>query len=59
MRAHRLRLHFDGYSESYDFWTNANSPFIFPVGWTEKAGKYLDPAKGMNELLHIYIYCTL
>lgn len=42
----RMRLHFDGYSECYDFWINADSPFIFPVGWCEKNNKTLQPPKG-------------
>ncbi|KAK6188158.1 hypothetical protein SNE40_004401 [Patella caerulea] len=42
----RVRLHFDGYSECYDFWTNADSPFLFPIGWCEKNGKTLQPPKG-------------
>ena len=46
VKGHRLRLHFDGYSECYDFWTNADSPFIFPVGWVEKNGRELQPPLG-------------
>ncbi|XP_052073604.1 lethal(3)malignant brain tumor-like protein 3 isoform X1 [Mytilus californianus] len=46
---YRVRLHFDGYSECYDFWTNADSPYIFPVGWCEKNGKTLQPPKGFNK----------
>ena len=46
VKGFRIRLHFDGYSESYDFWCNANSPFIFPPGWAEKNGKKLQPPKG-------------
>ncbi|KAL3869479.1 hypothetical protein ACJMK2_042156 [Sinanodonta woodiana] len=45
---YRLRLHFDGYSDCYDFWTNADSPFIFPVGFCEKAQKILQPPKGFT-----------
>ena len=41
----RLRLHFDGWSESYDFWTSAESPFIFHVGWCEKNGQKLHPPR--------------
>ena len=41
----RLRLHFDGWSESYDFWTSADSPFIFHVGWCEKNGQKLHPPR--------------
>lgn len=43
---YRLRLHFDGYTESYDFWVNADSMDIFPVGWSEKNNHRLDPPKG-------------
>ena len=41
----RLRLHFDGWSESYDFWTNVDSPFIFPMHWCEKIGQVLHPPR--------------
>lgn len=44
-QGYRLRLHFDGFSECYDFWANADSPFIFPVGWCEKNNKPLQPPK--------------
>ncbi|XP_029658722.1 lethal(3)malignant brain tumor-like protein 3 isoform X1 [Formica exsecta] len=43
---YRMRLHFDGYPENYDFWVNADSMNIFPAGWAEKNGKKLDPPKG-------------
>ncbi|XP_053998897.1 lethal(3)malignant brain tumor-like protein 3 isoform X1 [Hylaeus anthracinus] len=43
---YRIRLHFDGYPENYDFWINADSMDIFPVGWSEKNGHRLDPPKG-------------
>ncbi|KAK2173394.1 hypothetical protein NP493_879g01071 [Ridgeia piscesae] len=46
VKGFRLRLHFDGYSECYDFWVNANNPFLFPAGWAEKNGKTLQPPKG-------------
>jgi len=52
VRGYRLRLHFDGYSECYDFWTNADSPFIFPAGWAEKNGKLLQPPKGNVTIFH-------
>ncbi|XP_029187358.2 lethal(3)malignant brain tumor-like protein 3 isoform X1 [Acropora millepora] len=44
----RLRLHFDGWSESYDFWASADSPFLFPVGWCEKSGQRLNPPRGVS-----------
>ena len=45
----RLRLHFDGWSESYDFWTSAESPFIFHVGWCEKNGQKLHPPRSKKK----------
>ena len=43
---HRIRLHFDKYSDCYDFWVNSNSPDIHPVGWCEKTGHKMHPPKG-------------
>ncbi|XP_072533233.1 lethal(3)malignant brain tumor-like protein 3 isoform X2 [Salminus brasiliensis] len=45
---HRIRLHFDKYSDCYDFWVTCNSPDIHPVGWCEKTGHKLQPPKGMK-----------
>lgn len=44
----RIRLHFDGYSECYDFWSNADSAFLFPVGWCEENNRNLQPPKGFT-----------
>ncbi|XP_064412192.1 lethal(3)malignant brain tumor-like protein 3 [Latimeria chalumnae] len=46
---YRMRLHFDKYSDGYDFWVNVDSPDIHPVGWCEKTGHKLHPPKGMKE----------
>ncbi|KAJ8010615.1 hypothetical protein DPEC_G00076910 [Dallia pectoralis] len=46
---YRLRLHIDGYSECYDFWVNADSPDIRPVGWCESTRHKLHPPKGYSE----------
>ncbi|CAG5109207.1 Similar to L3MBTL3: Lethal(3)malignant brain tumor-like protein 3 (Homo sapiens) [Cotesia congregata] len=43
---YRIRLHFDGYPENFDFWVNSDSIDIFPVGWSEKHGHRLNPPKG-------------
>ncbi|XP_011496871.1 PREDICTED: lethal(3)malignant brain tumor-like protein 3 isoform X2 [Ceratosolen solmsi marchali] len=43
---YRIRLHFDGYPENFDFWVNSDSMDIFPVGWAEKNGHKLQPPKG-------------
>ncbi|RMC13003.1 hypothetical protein DUI87_10532 [Hirundo rustica rustica] len=42
---YRIRLHFDGYPDCYDFWVNADSSDIHPVGWCEKTGHKLHPPK--------------
>ncbi|KAK3862699.1 hypothetical protein Pcinc_031457 [Petrolisthes cinctipes] len=44
---YRMRLHFDGYSDQYDFWTYADSADIFPAGWCEKNGRQLEPPVGV------------
>nr|XP_021153212.1 lethal(3)malignant brain tumor-like protein 4 isoform X3 [Columba livia] len=49
VQGYRLRLHFDGYPECYDFWVNADSSDIHPVGWCEKTGHKLLPPKGIKE----------
>ncbi|XP_061527134.1 lethal(3)malignant brain tumor-like protein 1 isoform X3 [Phycodurus eques] len=46
---YRLRLHFDGYSDCHDFWVNANSPDVHPVGWCESTGHKLHTPKGCKE----------
>ncbi|XP_062495691.1 lethal(3)malignant brain tumor-like protein 3 isoform X3 [Pezoporus occidentalis] len=46
---YRIRLHFDGYPDCYDFWVNADSSDIHPVGWCEKTGHKLHPPKGYKE----------
>ncbi|XP_046565782.1 uncharacterized protein LOC124274465 [Haliotis rubra] len=48
LQGHRIRLHFDGYSECYDFWAMADCPFLFPTGWCEKNGKTLQPPKRVS-----------
>ncbi|KFO92255.1 Lethal(3)malignant brain tumor-like 3, partial [Buceros rhinoceros silvestris] len=49
VQGYRMRLHFDGYPECYDFWVNADSSDIHPVGWCEKTSHKLLPPKGYNE----------
>nr|XP_013810402.1 PREDICTED: lethal(3)malignant brain tumor-like protein 4 [Apteryx mantelli mantelli] len=49
VQGYRMRLHFDGYQECYDFWVNADSSDIRPVGWCEKTSRKLLPPKGFKE----------
>ncbi|KAF5279221.1 hypothetical protein FQR65_LT03469 [Abscondita terminalis] len=46
---YRMRLHFDGYSDNYDIWVNADSMDIFPAGWCEKYGHVLHPPPGYGD----------
>lgn len=46
VNGYRIRLHFDGYPDNYDFWCNADSMDIFPMGWCEKYGHVLQPPPG-------------
>ncbi|XP_058422291.1 lethal(3)malignant brain tumor-like protein 3 isoform X3 [Diceros bicornis minor] len=46
---YRIKLHFDGYSDCYDFWVNADALDIHPVGWCERTGHKLHPPKGYKE----------
>jgi lethal(3)malignant brain tumor-like protein len=56
---YRIRLHFDGYSDSHDFWVNADSENLFPCGWCEKNGQKLqspknhDPTRPFNWAVYL------
>ncbi|XP_072307383.1 lethal(3)malignant brain tumor-like protein 4 [Eucyclogobius newberryi] len=45
----RLRLHIDGFSESYDFWVNSDSPEIKPIGFCQETKRILHPPKGVPQ----------
>ena len=44
----RILVHFDGFSKAHDFWENANSPNLFPVGWCETHKQKLMPPPGLD-----------
>ncbi|KAJ8723018.1 hypothetical protein PYW07_004198 [Mythimna separata] len=48
VQGYRMRLHFDGYPDLYDYWVNADSGDIFPPGWSEKNGRSLKPPGNMS-----------
>ncbi|XP_075146108.1 lethal (3) malignant brain tumor [Haematobia irritans] len=48
INGYRLKLSFDGYDSSYDFWLNADSMDIFPPGWCAKTNRILQPPKGIS-----------
>uniref|UniRef100_A0A1I8GVG3 SAM domain-containing protein n=1 Tax=Macrostomum lignano TaxID=282301 RepID=A0A1I8GVG3_9PLAT len=39
--ANRICIHFDGWDNTYDFWTKVDSPTIHPVGWCEQHDRAL------------------
>lgn len=49
VRGYRIKLHFDGYSDSHDFWVNVNSSDIFHAGWCERTNHKLSAPKGYAE----------
>uniref|UniRef100_W5M9E4 L3MBTL histone methyl-lysine binding protein 1b n=1 Tax=Lepisosteus oculatus TaxID=7918 RepID=W5M9E4_LEPOC len=49
VQGYRIRLHFDGYPECYDFWVNADAWDIKPAGWCEKTGHKLLLPKGCKD----------
>lgn len=52
VQGYRVRLHFDGYPECYDFWVNADSWDVKPPGWCEKSGLKLLLPKGGQTHIH-------
>jgi hypothetical protein len=32
----QLKIHFDGWSDEYDFWVDDSSPDIHPAGWCSR-----------------------
>lgn len=38
-----IQVHFDGWNSCYDYWIDADSPDIHPVGWCSKTGHPLQP----------------
>ncbi|XP_028158291.1 uncharacterized protein LOC114351322 [Ostrinia furnacalis] len=46
VQGYRMRIHFDGYPDAYDFWANADSPDVFPPGFCERNARTLRPPPG-------------
>ena len=40
---HSFLLHFDGWSEIYDYWVDDDCPDNHPAGWCAKTGHPLQP----------------
>lgn len=47
---YRIKLHFDGYPNCYDFWINCDSPNIFPTGFCHSTNRQIQtPPKWSNK----------
>ena len=42
----QLLIHFDGWSNQYDYWCKPNATDIHPAGWCKKHGYPLSPPNG-------------
>lgn len=40
-----LRIHFNGWDDTYDQWCDCESPDLFPLGWCELVGYPLEPPR--------------
>jgi len=43
VRPSQLLVHFDGWSDSYDYWVDDDCPDIHPPGWCHRTGHELMP----------------
>ncbi|PIK43127.1 putative lethal(3)malignant brain tumor-like protein 3-like [Apostichopus japonicus] len=41
----RFLIHFDAWDDCYDYWCDATSPYIHPVGWCETNNRPLTPTE--------------
>ncbi|XP_023660798.1 lethal(3)malignant brain tumor-like protein 1 [Paramormyrops kingsleyae] len=39
----RFLVHFDNWDDTYDYWCDATSPYIHPIGWCKERGLPLTP----------------
>lgn len=44
----RIRIHFDGWSNDFDYWADVTSPNLHPLGWCDKNGRNLCPPSGYD-----------
>ena len=46
MQGNRLLIHFDGWTEHYDYWCDLDTVDIHPIGWCEEHSHELQKPKG-------------
>ncbi|XP_077074621.1 lethal(3)malignant brain tumor-like protein 4 isoform X1 [Siphateles boraxobius] len=40
---YRVKVHFDGWHEKFDFWVDSDLPDLHPMGWCSRTGHPLEP----------------
>lgn len=45
-----LRIHFNGWDETFDQWCDCESPDLFPLGWCKLVGYPLEPPKSADQI---------
>ncbi|XP_031440079.1 lethal(3)malignant brain tumor-like protein 4 [Clupea harengus] len=40
---YRVKIHFDGWHEKFDFWVDSDLPDLHPIGWCARTGHPLEP----------------
>uniref|UniRef100_A0A673JF85 Lethal(3)malignant brain tumor-like protein 1 n=1 Tax=Sinocyclocheilus rhinocerous TaxID=307959 RepID=A0A673JF85_9TELE len=45
----RFLVHFDNWDDTYDYWCDAHSPYIHPIGWCEERGLPLTPPQDYQD----------
>ncbi|XP_050533446.1 uncharacterized protein LOC126901179 isoform X2 [Daktulosphaira vitifoliae] len=45
----RIRIHFDGWTDDFDYWTDITSTNIHPVKWCDNNGRVLSAPSGYND----------
>ncbi|XP_016112638.1 lethal(3)malignant brain tumor-like protein 4 [Sinocyclocheilus grahami] len=50
----RFLVHFDNWDDTYDYWCDASSPYIHPVGWCQDHGRPLTAPQGENHIPHAF-----
>lgn len=56
LSGYRIKLHFDGYSDCYDFWVNSDCPDLFYPRWCEHNSRPLQTPKNYSKKFDWTIY---
>ena len=57
-KSHEVLIHFDGWSNAYDYWCESDAIELHPVGWCEMYGWELQKARGIVTCVCMFIPYT-